>query len=96
VKAIVIVSAVLLALLGLLPSPNPSDQLAGKILIAIAAGFVLLALYAPTKVTASIYFGALALVVIAYSLPMSFWRMMGLAKEQPTEQHRPESPADDR
>lgn len=96
-KSIVIVSAVLLALLGFLASatsPNPSDHLAGKVLIAIAGGFVLLALYAPPKVTVSIYFGAIALVIVAYALPMSFWRAVGLAKA-PTEQHgSPESPDD--
>src|SRR3954463_14157716 len=84
-KSVVIVSAVLLALFGFLAaatSPNPSDHLAGKVLIAIAVGFIALALFTPPKVTASIYFGAIALVIIAYSLPMSFWRSFGLAKEQ--------------
>lgn len=92
-KRVVIISAVLLALFGFLASatsPNPSDHLAGKILIAIAVGFVLLALFAPPKVTASIYFGAIALVIVAYSLPMSFWRSVGLAKEQPSQ--RQDSP----
>jgi hypothetical protein len=95
-KAVVIVSAVLLALFGFLASatsPNPADHLAGKILIAIAVGFVLLALYARPKVTASIYFGAIALVIVAYSLPMSFWRAVGLAKEQPQTQHGSGAPA---
>lgn len=87
-KAAVIISAVLLALVGYFvsgASPSRSDHLAGKIMIAIAVGFVLLALFAPRKVTASIYFGSIALVVVAYSLPMSFWRMVGLAKEQPSQ-----------
>ena len=87
-KIVVVVSAMLLALIGFLgsaTSPNPSDHLAGKVLIAIAAGFILLALYGPPKVTASIYFGAIALVVVAYSLPMSFWKMVGLAKEAPNQ-----------
>jgi hypothetical protein len=55
----------LLAIMGFLASaasPNPSDHLAGKIIIAIAVGFVVLALYAPPKVTAAIYFGSIALV----------------------------------
>lgn len=85
-KHVVVVSAVLLALVGFFASaasPNPSDHLAGKILIAIAAGFVVLALYAPPKVTAVVYFGAIALVIVAYSMPMSFWRAVGLAKETP-------------
>lgn len=85
-KTVVIISAVLLALVGYLASaasPNPSDHLAGKVLIAIAAGFILLALFAPPKVTAWVYFGAIALVIVAYSLPMSFWRSVGLAKEPP-------------
>src|SRR3954463_1627362 len=84
-KSVVIVSAVLLALFGFLAaatSPNPSDHLAGKVLIAIAAGFIVLALFCPPKVTVSIYFGAIVLVIVAYSLPMSFWRSAGLAKEQ--------------
>jgi hypothetical protein len=88
-KSIVIVSAALLALVGFFASaasPSPSDHLAGKILIAIAIGFVLLALYAPPKVAAAAYFGFIALVIIAYSLPMSFWRAAGLAKEQPHQQ----------
>jgi hypothetical protein len=87
-KSVVIVSAILLALVGYLASatsPNPSDHLAGKVLIAIAAGFVALALYAPPKVTASVYFGSIALVIVAYSLPMSFWRAVGLAKERSSQ-----------
>ena len=98
-KSVVIVSAVLLAIMGFLASaasPNPSDHLAGKIIIAIAVGFVVLALYAPPKVTAAIYFGSIALVIVAYSLPMSFWRSVGLAKEQPTKQQGSEPSADDR
>jgi hypothetical protein len=69
-RSVVIVSAVLLAIMGFLASaasPNPSDHLAGKIIIAIAVGFVVLALYAPPKVTAGIYFGAIALVIVAYT-----------------------------
>jgi hypothetical protein len=83
VKHVVIVSAALLAALGFLASatsPNPADHLAGKIIIAIAAGFVALALFAPPRITAWIYFGAIALVVVAYSLPMSFWQAVGLAE----------------
>jgi hypothetical membrane protein len=99
VKSVVIVSAILLALVGFFASatsPNPSDHLAGKILIAIAVGFVVLALYAPPKVTASLYFGAIALVVVAYSLPMSFWRAVGLAEEQSSEQQGSGPSAEDR
>ena len=98
-KSIVIVSAVLLALVGFFASaasPSASDHLAGKVLIAIAVGFVLLALYAPPKVTAAAYFGSIALVIVAYGLPMSFWRAVGLAKEQPHQQQRPGPPAEDR
>jgi hypothetical protein len=98
-KSVVIVSAVLLALFGFLASatsPNPTDHLAGKILIAIAAGFVVLALYAPPKVTALIYFGSIALVILAYSLPMSFWRAVGLAKEHSSEQQGSGRSADER
>jgi len=98
-KSIVIVSAALLALVGFLASatsPSASDHLAGKILIAIAVGFVLLALYAPPKVTAAAYFGSIALVIVAYSLPMSFWRSVGLAKEQPHQQPGAEPPGGDR
>lgn len=97
-KSVVITSAVLLAIVGFLASatsPNPSDHLAGKVLIAIAIGFVLLAWYAPPKVTAAVYFSAIALVVVAYSLPMSFWRSVGLAKEQPSRsQELPPASAD--
>ena len=88
-KSVVIVSAILLALVGFFAaatSPNPSDHLAGKVLIAIAAGFVVLALYAPPKMTAVVYFGSIALVIVAYSLPISFWRAVGLAKEQSSQQ----------
>jgi hydrogenase-4 membrane subunit HyfE len=98
-KSVVIVSAVLLALIGFFASatsPNPSDHLAGKVLIAIAAGFVVLALCAPPKITASVYFGAIALVVVAYSLPMSFWRAVGLAKEQPSRSQDSRSSTGDR
>jgi uncharacterized membrane protein YedE/YeeE len=98
-KSIVIISAVLLALLGFFASatsPNPSDHLVGMILFAIAAGFVVLALYAPPQVTASVYFGAIALVVVAYSLPMSFWRAVGLAKEQPSRSADSRSSTGDR
>jgi len=98
-KSVVIVSAVLLAIMGFLASaasPNPSDHLAGKIIIAIAVGFVVLALYAPPKVTAAIYFGSIALVIVAYSVPMSFGRSVGLAKEQPTKPQGSEPSADDR
>lgn len=94
-KSVVITSAVLLAIVGFLASatsPNPSDHLAGKVLIAIAIGFVLLAWYAPPKVTAAIYFGAIALVIVAYSVPMSFWRAVGLAKERPS-QHQESPPS---
>jgi hypothetical protein len=94
---VVIISAVLLAIVGFLASatsPNPSDHLAGKIFIAIAAGFVVLALYAPPKVTASVYFGSIALVIVAYSLPMSFWRAVGLAKEQSSQQRDPQPSSD--
>ena len=96
-KSIVIVSAVLLALVGFFASatsPNPSDHLAGKVLITIAVGFVLLALYAPPKVTAGAYFGSIALVIVAYTLPMSFWRAVGLAKEHPAEPQRDGSSVD--
>jgi hypothetical membrane protein len=98
-KSVVIVSAVLLALVGFFASatsPNPSDHLAGKVLIALAVGLVLLALYASPKVTASVYFGAIALVIVAYSLPMSFWRSVGLAEEQSPEQQRSDPPTDER
>ena len=94
-KSVVIVSAILLELIGFLASatsPNPSDHLAGKVLIAIAAAFVALAFYAPPKVTASVYFSAIAVVVVAYSLPISFWRAVGLAKEHPS-QHRDAGPS---
>jgi hypothetical protein len=97
-KALVIFSAALLALFGLIAgatSPNPSDHLAGKIIIAIAAGFVLLAFWAPPKVTTWIYFGSIALVIVAYRLPMSFWRAVGLAKEQPVERQNSAPSADD-
>ena len=83
-KTIVIVSAMLLAMLGFIAgatSPNPSDHLAGKVIVAIAAAFALLAWFAPPRVTAWVYFGSIALVVVAYSLPMSFWNAVGLAKE---------------
>jgi hypothetical protein len=95
-KWLVIVSAVLLALVGLLPSASASDRLAGKIMIAIAVGFVLLALFAPRKVTAWIYFGSIAFVIAAYSLPMSFWRAVGLAKEQPSSHQPSRPPTNDR
>jgi len=98
-KSIVIISAVLLALFGFLAaatSPNPTDHFAGKILIAIAAGFVMLALFAPPRLTASIYFAAVALVIVAYSLPMSFWRSVGLAEEQPPKQQDSAPPNDDK
>jgi len=94
---IVMISAALLALLGFFAaasSPNPSDHLAGKILIAIAAGFALLAWFAPPKVTAWIFFGSIAIVVVAYSLPMSVWRAVGLANEQPQQQEDSKPPAD--
>jgi len=96
-KTLVIVSAALLALFGFIASatsPNPSDHLAGKIIIAIAAGFVLLAFWAPPKVTTWIYFGSIALVIVAYRLPMSFWRAVGLAKERPS-QHQASAPSAD-
>jgi len=98
-KALVIFSAAILALFGFIASatsPNPSDHFAGKIIIAIAGGFVLLAFWAPPKVTAWIYFGSIALVIVAYRLPMSFWRSVGLAKEQSPKQQDSTSPADDR
>lgn len=93
------ISAGLLALVGFLAaasSPNPNDHLAGKILIAIAVGFALLAWFAPPKVTAWIYFGSIAMVVVAYSLPMSFWRAVGLTKEQPQQRESSTPPTDDR
>lgn len=80
-KRVVIVSAILLAIFGYLASatsPNPSDHFAGKVLIAIAVGFVLLAIYAPPRVTTAIYFGSIALTIVAYMIPMSFWRAVGL------------------
>ena len=83
-KTTVIVSAVLLALFGLLAaatSPNPSDHLAGNVLVLIAAAFVVLAVYASPKVTTSVYLGAIALVIIAYSLPLSFLRIVGLSDD---------------
>jgi len=82
VKRLVLASAFLLAIFGWLASatsPNPADHLGGKILIGIAAAFVLLALYAPSRTTALVFWGSIAMVVIAYNLPMSFWRMFGLA-----------------
>lgn len=98
-KGVVIVSAVLLAIVGYLASaasPNPSDHLAGKVLIGIALGFVLLALFAPPRLTAWAYFGAIALVIIAYSLPMSFWRSVGLAKGPSSEVQGSGPSAEDR
>ncbi len=86
-----IVSAVLLAIFAWFASatsPNPSDHLAGKILIGIAVAFVALAVFAPPRITAWIYFASIALVVIAYSLPISFWRTVGLEKEHQTTQQR--------
>jgi Ca2+/Na+ antiporter len=97
-KWVVIISAILLALVGYLASatsPNPSDHLAGNILIAIAVGFVLLALFAPPRVTAWVYFGAIALVVVANVLSKSYWKTRS-AKEQTTKQQGSEPPADDR
>jgi len=94
---IVMISAALLALFGFFASassPNPSDHLAGKILIAIAVSFALLAWFAPPKVTAWIFFGSIAIVVVAYSLPMSVWRAVGLAKEQSQQREDPKPPAD--
>ena len=61
------------------------------ILIAIAAAFVVLALFAPPKITGIIYFASVALVVVAYSLPMSFWRAVGMA-DTTAEQERPNPP----
>jgi hypothetical protein len=52
---LVIISAILLAgfaLFAAAVSPNPSDHRAAKILIAIAAAFVVLALSAPARITA--------------------------------------------
>ena len=98
-KTVVIISAVLLALVGFLASatsPNPSDHLAGKVMIAIAVGFALLAWLAPPKVTAWVFFGSIALVVVAYSLPMSFWRAVGLADKAPQHDGTANSPASDR
>ena len=91
-KWIVIVSAVLLAVVALFAaatSPNPSDHRAATILIAVAAAFVVLALIAPPRITAIIYFASIALVVIAYKLPMSFWQSVGLA-DTTAEQGRPD------
>ena len=98
-KSVVMISAVLLALVGFFASatsPNPSDHLAGKVLIAVAVGFALLAWFAPPKVTAWIFYGSIALVVVAYSLPMSFWRAVGLADKQSQHDGTPDPPASDR
>jgi len=89
VKWVVIVSAALVALVAWFAaatSPNPTDHLAGKIIVAIAAGFVAMAIWAPPKVTAWVYFVTVALLVLVYTLPLSFWRAVGLAKEQPSQQ----------
>ena len=98
-KALVIGSAALLALLGWFvsaSSSNPSDVLAGRIFIAIAVAFVLLAMFAPVRLTAIIYFGSIALVIIAYSLPMSFWRMVGLGKSPTIDQQSSSLRPDDK
>ena len=98
-RSVVIVSAALLALVGFLASaasPNPSDHLAGKVLIAIAVGFALLAWFGPPKVTAWVFCGSIALVVVAYSLPMSFWRAVGLADKQSEHDVTPVPPTSDR
>ena len=98
-KSIVMISAVLLALVGFFASatsPNPSDHLAGKLLIAVAVGFALLAWLAPPRVTGWIFYGSVALVVVSYSLPMSFWRAVGLADKQSQHDRTPNPPASDR
>ena len=80
-KRVVIISSILLAIFGYLASatsPNPSDRVAGKVLIAVAVGFILLAVYAPPRITTVFYFGAIALTIVAYSVPMSFWTAVGL------------------
>ena len=88
-QRLIIVGAIFLALIGFLgaaTSPSRSDHFAGAILIAVAVGFVLLALYAPPKVTAVLFFGSIALVIVAYRLPRSFWVSVGLA-DRPPSQH---------
>lgn len=93
-KWVVIVSAGLVALVAWFAaatSPNPTDHFAAKIIIGIAAGFVAMAIWAPPKVTAWVYFATIALVVVAYALPMSFWRAVGLAKAPPPT-GQPEKP----
>ena len=97
-RALVFFSAALLAMFGFVAgatSPNPSDHFAGKVIVAIAIVFALLAWFAPPKITAWVFFGSIALVVVAYKLPMSFWRAVGLARETPSRTDA-QSPGDNR
>ena len=61
-------------------SPNSTDHKVGFVIVGYAIVMIALALFAPEKVSRAVFFGSIALVALAYALPMSFWNLIGLNK----------------
>jgi hypothetical protein len=59
--------------------PNVSQKVPGLMLAAYGAAIVMLTLLGKDAMVKWMLIAAAVLLVVAYSLPMSFWRFVGLA-----------------
>ena len=59
--------------------PNVSQTIPGLMLTAYGAAIIVLTILGKDSVVKWMLIAAALLLVVAYSLPMSFWRFVGLA-----------------
>jgi hypothetical protein len=62
--------------------PNASQKLPGIIMAAFGVAILVLTILGKDTIVRWMLIGATILVVVAYSLPMSFWRFVGLADKR--------------
>ena len=82
-KAIAFLSAGAFILLGLLSLsvPNANEKAAAPFLLGFGLLLLIVAFLASKVFLKWFLGGLLLLVVVAYSLPMSFWQLVGLAEK---------------
>jgi hypothetical protein len=61
--------------------PNTSQRLPGVILAGYGATILILTILGKATVVKWMLLGAAILAFVAYALPMSFWRFLGLANK---------------
>jgi hypothetical protein len=62
--------------------PNVSQKIPGLMLTAYGAAIIVLTFLGKDPVVKWMLIAAAVLLVVAYSLPMSFWRFVGLADKR--------------